>query len=139
MDWKTLLIRCIEFVCYCVVSFGIPYAVTLIHKKVKNEQLARVIDRAAEIIKKSVLLVNQTYVDALKIEGKFDKEAQEKAFEMCKQRVLAMLNDEAIKAIYDTFGDIDEWIRTQIEANVRLEKEHPLIAISESNEAVEIC
>ena len=122
MDWKDLLIYIIQSLCGLVISVGIPYAFTLLRKKVKDEKLARIIDRVENIVSKTVILVNQTYVDALKESDLFDKEAQKAAFEMCKERVLAMLNDESIKAIAETFGDFDEWIRTLIEAYVRENK-----------------
>lgn len=122
MDWKDLLIYIIQSLCGLVISVGIPYAFALLRKKVKDEKLARIIDRVENIVSKTVILVNQTYVDALKESDLFDKEAQKAAFEMCKERVLAMLNDESIKAIAETFGDFDEWIRTLIEAYVRENK-----------------
>lgn len=122
MDWKDLLIYVIQTLCGLVITVGIPYAFTLLRKKVKDDRLARIISRVENIVSKTVILINQTYVDALKEAGKFGKEEQKAAFEMCKSRVLAMLNDESIKAIAETFGDFDEWIRTLIEAYVRDEK-----------------
>lgn len=122
MDWKDLLIYIIQSLCGLVISVGIPYAFTLLRKKVKDEKLARIIDRVENIVSKTVILVNQTYVDALKESDLFDKEAQIAAFEMCKERVLAMLNEESINAIAETYGDFDEWIRTLIEAYVRENK-----------------
>lgn len=122
MDWKDLLIYVIQTLCGLVITVGIPFLFTLLRKKIKDEKLARLISRVENIVSKTVILVNQTYVDALKEEGLFDKEAQKAAFEMCKEKVLAMLNDEAIVAIAETFGDYEEWIRTLIEAYVRENK-----------------
>ena len=122
MDWKDLLIYIIQTLCGLVITVGIPFLFTLLRKKIKDEKLARLISRVENIVSKTVILINQTYVDALKEEGLFDKEAQKAAFEMCKERVLAMLNDEAIVAIAETFGDYEEWIRTLIEAYVRENK-----------------
>lgn len=119
MDWEDLLIYIIKAVCGLVISVGIPLLFTVIRKKVKDEKLERIINRVENIVKQTVILINQTYVDALKEEGLFDKEAQKAAFEMCKEKVLAMLNDEAIVALAETFGDYEEWIRTLIEAYVR--------------------
>ena len=132
MDWKDLLIYIIQTLCGLVITVGIPYIFTLIRKKIKDEKLERIINRVENIVSKTVILVNQTYVDALKEEGLFDKEAQKAAFEMCKEKVLAMLNEESIKAIAETFGDFDEWIRTLIEAYVR-ENKMEYIEITEVN------
>lgn len=122
LTWKDLLIYIIQIVCGLVITVGIPYGFTLLRRKVKDERLSRIISRVENIVSKTVILINQTYVDALKEAGMFGKEEQKAAFEMCKSKVLAMLNDEAIKAIAETFGDFDEWIRTLIEAYVRDEK-----------------
>ena len=122
MNWKDLLIYVIQTLCGLVITVGIPFLFTLLRKKVKDEKLARLLTRVENIVKQTVILVNQTYVDALKEEGLFDKEAQKAAFEMCKEKVLAMLNDETIVAVTETFGDYEEWIRTLIEAYVRENK-----------------
>ena len=122
MDWKDLLIYIIQTLCGLVITVGIPFLFSLLRKKIKDEKLARLLSRVENIVKQTVILINQTYVDALKEEGLFDKEAQKAAFEMCMEKVLTMLNDEAIVAIAETFGDYEEWLRTLIEAYVRENK-----------------
>lgn len=122
MNWEDLLIYIIKAVCGLVISVGIPLLFTVIRKKVKDEKLNRLLSRVENIVSKAVILVDQTYVDALKEEGLFDKEAQKAAFEMCKEKVLEMLNEETITALAETFSDYEEWIRTLIEAYVRENK-----------------
>lgn len=122
MNWEDLLIYIIKAVCGLVISVGIPLLFTVIRKKVKDEKLNRLLSRVENIVSKAVILVDQTYVDALKEEGLFDKEAQKAAFEMCKEKVLEMLNEETITALAETFADYEEWIRTLIEAYVRENK-----------------
>lgn len=122
MNWEDLLTYIIQTLCGLAITVGIPFLFTLLRKKIKDEKLARLLTRVENIVKQTVILINQTYVDALKEEGLFDKEAQKAAFEMCKEKVLAMLNDETIVAIAETFGDYEEWIRTLIEAYVRENK-----------------
>lgn len=139
LEWKDILTYIIQTLCGLVITVGIPYAFTLLRKKVKDDKLARIISRVENIVSKTVILVNQTYVDALKANGKFDKEAQKAAFEMCKERVLAMLNNESIKAIAETFGDFDEWIRTLIEAYVRDEKYTVIDESKLLDNVVELC
>lgn len=122
MNWKDLLIYIIQTLCGLVITVGITFLFVLLRKKVKDEKLARLLTRVENIVKQTVILVNQTYVDALKEEGLFDKQAQKIAFDMCKEKVLDMLNDEAITAIEETFCDYEEWLRTLIEAYVRENK-----------------
>lgn len=132
MDWKDLLIYVIQTLCGLVITVGIPFLFALLRKKIKDEKLARLISRVENIVSKTVILVNQTYVDALKEADMFDAEAQKAAFDICKEKVLSMLNEESIKAIAETFGDFDEWIRTLIEAYVR-ENKMEYIEIAEVN------
>jgi len=139
MDWEKLLAYILESLVVLLATVVLSYGASLLKKKVKNEEISRLIDRATKIVADSVLLINQTYVDALKQEGKFDKIAQAKAFEKCKQKVLALLSVEAREAIYATYGDFEQWLKTTIEANVRNEKytgylTNDLLEIDESSE-----
>lgn len=70
----------------------------------------------------AVKMTNQTYVDALKKAGAFDAEAQKVAFEKTKIAVLGLLNDEAKKAVIDTFGSLEKWIETKVESTVASNK-----------------
>ena len=69
-----------------------------------------------------VIATNQTYVEALKKEGKFDLEAQKKAFEMTQDAVMLILTDEAKKYLSAAVGDLNVYISQQIEAAVNVEK-----------------
>ena len=65
MDWKDLLIYIIQTLCGLVITVGIPFLFTLLRKKIKDEKLARLLTRVENIVKQTVILINQTYVDAL--------------------------------------------------------------------------
>lgn len=134
MNWQDLIMYIIQTLCGLVITVGIPFLFTLLRKKIKDDKLNRIITRVENIVSKTVTLINQTYVDALKEQDMFDKEAQKAAFEMCKEKVLQMLNEESIKAIAETFGDFDEWIRTLIEAYVRENKYITIESIEEVEE-----
>ncbi len=134
MNWQDLIMYIIQTLCGLVITVGIPFLFTLLRKKIKDDKLNRIITRVENIVSKTVTLINQTYVDALKEQDMFDKEAQKAAFEMCKEKVLQMLNEESIKAIAETFGDFDEWIRTLIEAYVRENKYVTIESIEEVEE-----
>lgn len=66
----------------------------------------------------AVKCVFQTYVEALKKEGSFNKDAQLIALNKAKDIVLAQLSDDIKDYIDKNFGDIDTWINTQIEASI---------------------
>lgn len=134
LNWQDLVMYIIQTLCGLAITVGIPFLFTLLRKKIKDDKLNRIITRVENIVSKTVTLINQTYVDALKEQDMFDKEAQKAAFEMCKEKVLQMLNEESIKAIAETFGDFDEWIRTLIEAYVRENKYVTIESIEEVEE-----
>lgn len=64
----------------------------------------------------------QTYVEALKKEGKFDKDAQLIALNKARDITLEQLSADSKKYITDNFGDLNEWVNTQIEAIINLLK-----------------
>lgn len=119
MDWEQVLAYVIESVCGLIISVGIPLLLRYISIKVNNEHVTLLIKQACDIVEKCVIMVDQIYVDALKREGKFDKESQEIALNMCKEQVLNMLNEEAKKVVIDTFGNFEEWLTVYIESCVR--------------------
>lgn len=107
------------------------YAVKWVNAKAKelkattdNVYTHKYIEMLQDTIVKTVIAVNQTYVDALKQQGSFDKAAQEEAFKRVYETVLLSLNEEAYEYLNNIFGDLQTYITAQIEAAV---KEHKMI------------
>lgn len=94
--------------------------------KTKNETEQKYIERIGNIITSCVLTTNQTYVESLKKQGKFDVEAQKLAFESTKDAVLGMLSNELQDFITEAFGDINQYLTTAIEASVSNNKANSL-------------
>ena len=69
-----------------------------------------------------VIATNQTYVDALKVEGKFDAEAQKKAFSLTCNAVLSILTEDAKEYLSESLGDLESYITSKIESQVKLQK-----------------
>jgi hypothetical protein len=65
-----------------------------------------------------VRATNQTYVETLKKQGKFDANAQQVAFEMTYKAVMDILTDEAKEYLINMCGDLDAFLTTRIEAEV---------------------
>lgn len=75
-----------------------------------------------ETITSCVIATTQTYVSSLKSQGKFDAEAQKKAFNMTYEAVMSLLTEEATKYLNETVGDLQLYITQKIEADVNLNK-----------------
>lgn len=107
------------------------YAVKWVNAKAKelkattdNVYTHKYIEMLQDTIVKTVIAVNQTYVDTLKQQGSFDKAAQEEAFKRVYETVLLSLNEEAYEYLNNIFGDLQTYITAQIEAAV---KEHKMV------------
>lgn len=91
--------------------------------KTNNELYNKYIDMLEQTIINCVIATNQTYVDALKAEGKFDAEAQKIAFQKTYDSVMAILSEDAKSYLNEAIGDLQTYIINQIEAQVNLNKE----------------
>lgn len=85
---------------------------------IKNTTLREAVQEAIELVWKSVVYVNQTYVDSLKSSGKFDVDAQREAFKRASDAAYSMINDELQKTIEERYGNFGLWLTTQIEQTV---------------------
>ncbi|MGP1488373.1 MAG: hypothetical protein ACTTIX_04160 [Peptoanaerobacter stomatis] len=85
----------------------------------KNTRLNKYIDLAKDIVTKSVIAVNQTYVDKLKEQKIFTEEKQKQAFKLAKDKILSILTEDVKKAILLLYGDLNSFLDAQIEATVK--------------------
>lgn len=116
-----------------VITAGVPvvsaYIVTSLKKAADNAKAdtdnikaQRYIDEIATAISDAVAATSQTYVDALKQEGKFDLESQKEAAQKALTACIASISPDAQKFIEDVYGDLKEYLTTKIEAEVRKQK-----------------
>lgn len=87
--------------------------------KVESEKLHKHLDTAIEAVTIAVAAVMQTYVDNLKKNGSFTKEAQKAAFLQAKDAALKLITDETKNAITANFGDFNAWLEALIETKVK--------------------
>ncbi len=87
-----------------------------------SEKLNKYIAMLADTITQCVIATNQTYVESLKKEGKFDLEAQQIAFQKTLLAVQATLTTEAKQYLIEFYGDLDIYITSAIEAAVNANK-----------------
>lgn len=65
-----------------------------------------------------VMTTQQTYVDSLKKQGKFDFEAQKQAFQDTYAAVFRLLPQEAYEYLKTITADLDQYIMSMIETKV---------------------
>lgn len=118
---------------YAVVLAATPVLTTFICKWLSSKSKAiqqnaqtdsfdATIAAVEALISNAVRATTQTYVDALKKEHMFDKEAQIEAFNKTKEAILAQLTEDAKQVIITLYGNVDTYLMTQIEAKVREQK-----------------
>ena len=73
-----------------------------------------------------VIATNQTYVESLKKQGRFDAEAQKEAFKLTYNAVMSVLTDEAKNYLTSIYGDLTAYITSRIEAEVNVSKITPV-------------
>lgn len=105
------------YVCYLI-----KVKINELKEKAKNDTEKKYLDMLDKTICEAVLATTQTYVDALKKEGKFDEEAQKIAFNKTYEAVMTLLTAEAIKYLETTVGDLQTYVNNKIEAEVILTK-----------------
>lgn len=93
-----------------------------LNTKIKNEKGQALIKKATDIVLNAVRCVFQSYVEALKKSGGFDQKAQIYAFNLAKDIALKQLDDDAKKYIAQNYGDLEEWLKTEIESSINLLK-----------------
>lgn len=133
MDWMLMLYQIFEL---CVIPLlGVLTMYLVQYIKMKSQEIAdktdsdladKYIQMLADTITTCVIATNQTYVESLKKQGKFDAEAQKEAFNLTYDAVMAVLTDEAKHYLAAIYGDLTAYITTRIEAEVNVSKIIPV-------------
>ena len=96
--------------------------VQLINFKINNNKAANFLSIATTIVINAVKSVFQTYVEVLKKEDKFDETSQNLALLKVRDILLNQMTDDVKNYITSTYGDLDTWINTNIEATINILK-----------------
>lgn len=91
--------------------------------KTENDTAKKYLTAAEEAAKKAVTYTSQTYVDALKNSGKFTKENQEEALKKAVEQAEKLLTAEARSFLEKAYGDLNAYLVSKIEAEVRVQKQ----------------
>lgn len=101
-----------------LVGWLTTYLTKLLSQKIKDKNLANWLSQITEIILNAVKVTYQVYVETLKDKNMFDAEAQKEALERAYKMVLSQLTDDAKKFIKENYGDIETWVKAQIESAI---------------------
>ena len=125
---QQILTACVPILCLLITAGG-AYLVALmrretaqIEKEIGNETVSKYMDMAVDAVAQAVAYTAQTFVDALKAEGKFTKEKQLEAFQKAKGKALEIRGDTVVNVLDEVYGDFDAWIETKIEQACREDK-----------------
>ena len=129
MDWMNVLEQVFNIVLFPLMGVATTALIVFItvktkelKKKYDNELFHKYADMLEQTIISCVIATNQTYVEALKKEGKFDAEAQQIAFDKTFSAVITILSDDAYNYLSEAIGDLEEYITNRIEAQVNMSK-----------------
>ena len=129
MEWLPLLYQVLEVCIIPLLGILTAYFVKWVNaksveiqNKVDNDTADKYIAMLDDTICACVIATTQTYVDALKKDNAFTKEAQQEAFNLTYNAVMAVLTDEAKKYLTNIYGDLTAYITNKIEAEVQINK-----------------
>ena len=80
------------------------------------------------IVNKAVITTNQTFVNELKKQGKFDEETMEEAYKRTYESIVASLSQSFFEYIDEETVDIDVLLKNMIETSVNWNKERKVVA-----------
>lgn len=101
-----------------LASFVVAKFTQWINGKIADKKAANYLTTILNLVVDCVKETYQTYVETLKKEGKFDKEAQEKALNLCLNKIKEQITTEIKDYIVNNFGDIDGYLKSLIESTL---------------------
>ena len=132
MDWLEMLQQIFNILIVPVLTAVSLFLVRFIQSKinelkakVNDETLQKYMDMLNKTITDCVLATNQTYVESLKGQNAFDKNAQLEAFKKTYDAVMDILTEDAKEYLDEALGDLSGYITTKIESEVNTNKAQP--------------
>ena len=122
MEWNVVLICVVVSIVVPIIAgllaWGISVLKKLVNEKIDNATLREVLNDGLTVLENSVKYTYQTYVEGMKDKDIFDEAAQKQALQMAKDKALSMLSDGFINMIKDMYGDVNNWLETNIESTI---------------------
>lgn len=90
--------------------------------KTEKDNYDKYFDMLTDTITTCCIATTQTYVEALKAEGKFDEEAQKVALQKTYNSIMTVLSVKAKEFLTESMGDFEAYVYQKIEENIYLSK-----------------
>lgn len=110
-------------ICAGAAIKGIRAAIQYLASKSESEIAKKYLMDVADAISTAVTYTSQTYVDGLKASGNFTKENQEEALKKAVEQAEKLLTAEARNFLEKAYGDLNAYLVSKIEAEVRVQKQ----------------
>ena len=132
---QAVIIAAIPVIAGAIVK-GVKALAKNLSTKTDSELAKKYLADAADAITTAVSLVNQTYVDGLKKSGTFTKENQEEALGRAIKEAVNLMRHETLAFLKEAYGDMNDYLVSKIEAEVRLQKQNDPAMLSVPLEAI---
>ena len=120
--FQVVLVPAVPILLKILYNFVVAYTAEK-SEKIESEKVRGYVNDAVKAVMTAVTSTFQTYVDSLKKQGKFDREAQKVAFNTARDTALLMLTQDMRDAVTTLYGDFDTWLTKTIEQLVLANKE----------------
>lgn len=109
-------------VCAVYLRKGLKSLANYLGSKTESDTAKKHLDAVADAVSTAVTYTSQTYVDALKKSGQFTEENQREALSVAIVTAKSLLTAEATEYLKVAYGDLTEYLKSRIEAEVRNQK-----------------
>ncbi|MDE6260392.1 MAG: hypothetical protein K2M42_05955 [Oscillospiraceae bacterium] len=118
---QTVLVAAVP-VCAAYLVKGLNALVGFLGQKSESDMARKYLNAAADAVATAVTYTSQVYVDRLKAQGAFTRENQQEALGIAIAQAKNLLTAEASKYLENAYGDLTEYLKSRIEAEVRNQK-----------------
>lgn len=110
-------------VCAAFIGKGVKALAKYLGVKSDNDLTRKYLYAAADAVSNAVTYTSQVYVDKLKEQGQFTKENQQEALGLAITQAKNLLTADAMSYLQTAYGDLNEYLKGRIEAEVRNQKQ----------------
>lgn len=118
MDWQNIIITIASAVLTALASWVVTKVTTLINTKVKSGKAQTFLNTALSVVTSVVKATYQSYVEIIKGTDAWTAEAQAEALSKAVESAKTQLSTEVQAYIIQAHGSIENWLKTQIEAEI---------------------